>query len=153
MTFADTNWLAAMFFSLQGDLRKRNEVVQRFLRKHTGQMIVSEIVMLEAENVFRRNTGEADPAELVELKQDKRFYRDPLNWTATKREALEIFTRYSHKTTVGTFDATLLASAKLSGATLLLTFDSTLKALAVAEGLSVFPELDGKERRILAGLR
>ena len=49
MTFADTNWLAAMFFELKGGLRERNEIVRRFLRRHTRQMVVSEVVMLEAE--------------------------------------------------------------------------------------------------------
>lgn len=153
MTFADTNWLAAMFFELKGELKARNEIVRRFLRHHARQMIVSEVVMIEAENVFRRNAGQPHPSELDELKNDGRFYRDPMNWPLVRREAVEIFKRHSHKLALGTFDVTLLASAKLAGAKTLLSFDETFKALAVAEGLEVFPELGGEGKPLLKKLR
>ncbi len=153
MTFADTNWLAAMFFELKDELQERNEIVRRFLRRHTGQMLLSEVVMLESENVFRRNAGRPHPPELDELKNDGRFYRDPMNWPLVRREAVEIFKRHSHQLALGTFDVTLLASAKLAGAKTFLSFDETAKALAVAEGLEVFPELSQEGKSLLKKLR
>src|SRR5438874_508793 len=121
MSFADTNWLAAMFFELTGELRERNEIVRRFLRHHARQMVVSEVVMLEAENIFRRNAGSTNPPELEELKNDTRFYRDPMNWPLVRRDAVEILRRHAHKVALGAFDVTMLASAKLAGANTILS--------------------------------
>ena len=69
MNFADTNWLAAMFFEVEG----RSDTVRRFLRSQSGQLAVSEIVMLEAENIFRRNTQDDAPSQLEEFHADHRF--------------------------------------------------------------------------------
>jgi hypothetical protein len=70
-----------------------------------------------------------------------------------RRDAFELFARYSHRLALGTFDVALLASAKLSGATRLLSFDRTLQALAAAEGLHVFPPLDAESKRWLTQLK
>lgn len=153
MTFADTNWLVAMFFELDGELKQRNQIVDRFLRNHSGQLLVSPVVMLEAENVFRQEAEDHSPAELVELDNDRRFYRDPMNWACLKRDTSELFRKYSHKHKLGTFDVTLLASAKLAGAKTILSFDEDFKALAAAEGLKVFPELTAKGLATLAALK
>jgi predicted nucleic acid-binding protein len=153
MTFTGTNWLAAMFFTLEDKLAVRNKIVGDFLRKHNGRFAVSEIVMLEVERVFRHQAGEPNPEELIRLKNDQRFYRDPMNWSLVKREAVELFKRYAHKAGIGTFDTTLLASAKLAGMTRLLTFDEGLKALAVAEGIEIYPPLAGEGKKILAQLK
>jgi len=61
--------------------------------------------------------------------------------------------RQCSKKTFGTFDLTLLASAKLAGATRVLSFDQTLKALAVAEGLEIFPTLDEASKALLVRLK
>lgn len=153
MTFPDTNWIAAMFFELEGPLKERNQIVHRFLRRHTRQLVVSDVVMLEVENVFRRNAAQPNPPELDELKSDGRFYRDPMNWPRVRLEAVEIFRRRAHKLALGTFDVTLLASAKLAGAKTFLSFDETAKALAAAEGLEVFPELGQEGKSLLKKLR
>lgn len=152
MNFADTNWLEAMFFDAGSS---RRAIVNRFMRQASGQLALSHIVYLEARNVFSRVTGEADPAEWRELNEglSGRFYLDPMNWDLLRREAFDLFARYSPRHTIGTFDMTLLASAKLAGATRLLSFDTTLKAVAVAEGLKVFPELDSEGKAILSRLR
>ncbi len=55
--------------------------------------------------------------------------------------------------TFGTFDLTLLASAKLASATRVLSFDQTLKALAVAEGLEIVRALDEAGKALLARLK
>ena len=75
------------------------------------------------------------------------------NWDFVRRDAFELFGRYSHRAVLGTFDVALLASAKLSGATRLLSFDRTLTALAAAEGLDVFSPLDAEGKRLLARLK
>ena len=54
---------------------------------------------------------------------------------------------------LGTFDAAIVASAKLAGGTRFLSFDSTPKALAVVEGLDVFPPLDAQAKRIVSALK
>ena len=155
MNFADTNWLAAMFFKFAGAHKNRPAIVERFLRQHPGQIGLSHLVFLEAANVFRRNAGEAEPGEWNELLEglNGRFYLDPMNWDLLRRESLVLFRRYSHKATVGTFDAAILASAKLAGAKRILYFDETLKALAAAENLEVFPELGTEGKKIHAALR
>ena len=81
------------------------------------------------------------------------IYLDPMNWDFVRRDAFELFSRYSHRATLGTLDAAILASAKLSGATRLLSFDQTLKALAVAEELAVFPPLDAQGKQLLMKLK
>lgn len=152
-THADTNWLVAMFFTQPGLMAARNKIVSQYLRHHSGQMLVTAIAGIEVENVFRHESGESDPAELNEFKTDPRFYREPMNWHALARETESIFRRYAHKSRIGTFDVTLLASAKLDGATHLLSFDEKFKAMAVAEGIEVFPPLNDEGRAHLAELK
>lgn len=82
-----------------------------------------------------------------------RFYLDPMNWDLVRRNTLALLQRYAHKTTLGTFDMAVLASAQLAGATRFLSFDETIKAVAVAEGMEVFPLLGDDGRQILAALR
>lgn len=87
------------------------------------------------------------------MKSEARGDESRMNWDLVRRDAFGLFTRYSHRATVGTFDVAILASAKLSGAARLLSFDETLKALASAEGLEVFPALETRGRQLLAKLR
>ena len=82
-----------------------------------------------------------------------RFYLDPMNWDFLRRDTFALVAKYAHKTTLGTFDLALLASAELAGATRLLSFDDALKAVAAAEGLPVFPELGPEGKKLLAQLR
>jgi len=76
-----------------------------------------------------------------------------MNWDLLRRDAFALFAKYSPKETLGTIDLTLIASAKLAGATRLLSFDQTLKAVAVAEGLEVFPDLNEAGKTLLARLK
>ncbi len=154
MNFADTNWLEAMFFDLADDKKSRRGTVDRFMRQNPGQLGLSHLVYLETRNVFSRVSGEAEPPEWNQLQErlSGLFYLDPMNWDMLRRDAFALFAKYSPKATVGTFDLTLLASAKLAGATRLLSFDHTLKAVAVAEGLEIFPELNEAGKTLLAKL-
>lgn len=150
MTFADTNWLVAMFFEVEKD--GRTKLVKRFLRHFNETLCVSAMVLLEARVVFSRESGESLPKEWQEFEACENFYRDPMNWDMLRREVFLLAARYASKAKVGTLDLAVLAGAKLGGATRLLTFDDTLAALAVAEGLEVFPELSRKGKEILAML-
>lgn len=155
MNFADTNWLRAMFLRTE-DHKDREATVERFHRRDRTQVGLSHVVLLEARNVFSRITGEPEPAEYRALLEDGfngRFYLDPMNWDLVRRNTLALLQRYAHKTTLGTFDMAVLASAQLAGATRLLSFDETIKAVAVAEGMEVFPLLGDEGRQILAALR
>ncbi|MBI5799660.1 MAG: PIN domain-containing protein [Verrucomicrobia bacterium] len=154
MNFADTNWLRAMFLRTD-DHKDREDTVERFHRRDNSQVGLSHVVLLEARNVFCRITGEQEPPEWALLQDgfSGRFYVDPMNWDLVRRNTLALFSRYAHKSTLGTFDMALLASAQLAGATRILSFDETLKAVAVAEGLEVFPPLTAEGRQILAALR
>lgn len=153
MNFADTNWLEALYFdSPDPTQREREATVQRFMRRHGGQLGISHIVYLEARNVFSRTAGEAEPEEWRRFLADFNglIYLDPLNWDLLRRDAFGLFSRYSHRFQFGTLDAAILVSAKLSGASKLLSFDENLKAVAVAEGLEVFPAL-GAQGKLLLG--
>jgi predicted nucleic acid-binding protein len=110
---------------------------------------------LEARNVFGRVTGLPKPVEWEDLLSDfnGRIFVDPMNWDRLRQQTNEIFERFSHKTTLGTFDATLLASAQLAGARELLSFDQRLKVIAACLGFRVFPELNSEAKRLLLELR
>ncbi len=157
--FADTNWLEAIYFrpspAAPVAVRQRHEVVERRMRRLGAPLLTSHIVLLEARNVFGRLTGLPRPAEWDRLLNDfnLRIFVDPMNWDLLRQETLLIFEKFSHKAVVGTFDATLVASALLAGARELLSFDEHLKGIAHALGLKVFPELGPQGKAFLAELR
>lgn len=156
MNFADTNWLEALYFeSPDPEQQNREATVQRFMRRHGGQLAISHAVLLEARNVFSRTAKDAEPEEWRRFLADFNglIYLDPMNWDLVRRNAFELFAKYSHRATLGTMDVAILASAKLSGATRLLSFDETLKALATVQGLEVFPALGAQGRHVLAKLK
>jgi predicted nucleic acid-binding protein len=156
MNFADTNWLEALYFDTEtAEQETRCKVVERFMRHHGGQLSISHVVYLEARNVFSRNAGEAQPEEWRRLISDfnRLLYLDPMNWDFLRRNAFNLFSKYSPRVVVGTLDMAILASAQLAGATRLLSFDETLKAVAVARRMEVFPPLTKNGKRLLAALR
>jgi predicted nucleic acid-binding protein len=155
MNFADTNWLEALYFeSLEPDQQAREVTAQRFMRKQGGQLAISQLVYLEARNVFSRTAQEAEPQEWRRFLGDfnSLIYLDPLNWDFVRRDAFAVFARYAPRAALGSMDVAILVSARLSGATRILTFDETLKALAVAEGIEVFPPLTPAGKSMLARL-
>lgn len=158
MNFADTNWLVSAYIEPEADdaeaIRRRN-LVERFMRRHGGQLVISHVVLLETRNVFSRVAEEAEPREwrLLEADFDGRLYVDPMNWDLLRQECNRIFSKYAWKMAVGTFDTAIVASARLAGATRFLSFDATAKVLASAEGLDVFPALDTPQRQLLARLK
>jgi predicted nucleic acid-binding protein len=151
--FADTNWLVAAYFLKQDE--ERTAVVERFSRRHSLPWVMSHIVILEARNVFAWLAKEVRPPEWSRLQEDcgRRIYVDTMDWDRVRQQTKELVARYSHKAQLGTFDTVLVASALLTGATHFLSFDSKLKALAAVERLTVFPELTGGEKAIVAKLR
>ncbi|MCU0771738.1 MAG: PIN domain-containing protein [Verrucomicrobia bacterium] len=158
MNYADTNWLEALYFAPEdSDLvaTQRKGIVELFCRSHGGRLGVSIPVTWEARNVFSRASGESAPEEWNQFEADKDglIYVDPVNWDLLKRDMFRLFSLYSHKASIGTLDAAILAASKLGGATRLLTFDDTLAAMAVCEGLVVFPELSAKGKAVLAKLK
>jgi len=157
MNYADTNWLEAVYITPHPDDpegHERERIVERFARRHGGQLALSHVVLLEARNVFSRVTGESQPREWQQLEADfdGRLYIDPMNWDLLRRECHALFVRYAWKLQLGTFDTAVVASAKLGGGTRFLSFDTRAKALAAAEGLDVFPALDADGKRILTRL-
>ena len=111
--------------------------------------------MLEARNVFGRLSGSANPVQWEQLINDfnGRIFVDPMNWDILRQETNRLFERFSHKTQIGTFDATLIVSAQLAGALEILSFDERLKALASALGIKVFPPLEPAGESLLATLK
>ena len=158
MNFADTNWLEAVYIEPEPEDKeacRRRQIVERFMRKHGGELVLSQIVLLEARNVFSRVTGESTPEEWKALEQDfdSRLYVDPMNWDILRRECNALFAHYSSRVNVGTFDAALVASAKLAGGTRFLSFDKTACALAKAVGLDPYPPLDAGGHGLLRRLK
>jgi predicted nucleic acid-binding protein len=158
MNFADTNWLASVYIEPQAEdteAVKRRRVVERFMRQHGGQLAISDVVLLEARNVFSRVTGEELPLEWQTLEADLggRLYVDRMNWDLLRRECNALFAKYAWKAALGTFDTAIVASAKFAGGTRFLSFDVNARALASAEGIGVFPVLEPAERRLMARLQ
>lgn len=158
MNFADTNWLAAAYLEPRADdteAIKRREIVDRFMRRQGGQLMVSQIVLLEARNIFSRVTGEREPQEWQRLEADfdGRLYVDPMNWDILRRECEALFSKYAWSAALGTFDTAIVASVKLAGGTRFLSFDAMAKALAAAEGIEVYPPLAGSEKQVVSCLK
>ena len=158
MNFADTNWLVSAYIEPHEDDKEavsRREIVDRFMRRHGGQLVISHAVLLEGRNVFSRVTGDREPREwqMLEADFDGRLYVDPMNWDFLRRECNHLFSKYAWKTAVGTFDTAIVASAKLAGGTRFLSFDATARAMAAAERIEVFPALDAAEKQLLARLK
>jgi predicted nucleic acid-binding protein len=158
VNFADTNWLAAAYIEPQSDDARavsRRGIVERFLRRHGGQLVLSHVVLLEARNIFSRVTGEREPPEWQKLEADfdGRLYVDPMNWDLLRRECNTLFSKYAWKAAVGTFDTAIVASVKLAGGTRFLSFDATARAIAGAEGIEVYPALSVAEMLLVSRLK
>jgi predicted nucleic acid-binding protein len=158
VNFADTNWLAAVYIEPgSGDAPaiRRRALVERFMRRHVGQLVISHIVLLETRNVFSKVTGERNPPEwnALEADFDGKVYVDPLNWDLLRRECYTLFSKYAWKAAVGSFDTAVVASVKLAGGTRFLSFDSTARALAAAESIEVYPPLSVAEKHLISRLR
>ena len=131
MNYADTNWLEAVYITPHLDDaegQERERIVERFARKHGGQLAVSHVVLLEARNVFSRVTGESQPREWQQLEADfdGRLFVDPMNWDLMRRECHAPWP-YAWKIQLGTFDTAVVASAKLAGGIRFLSFDTRAK--------------------------
>lgn len=158
MNFADTNWLVAIYIepeSGDSEALRRRGIVERFMRRQGGQLLVSQIVLLEARNIFSRVTGESEPREwkILEADLDGRLYVAPMNWDLLRRQCDSLFAKYAWKTTVGTFYSAIVASMKLAGGIRLLSFDLTARALAAADGFDVYPSLAIPEKQLVARLK
>lgn len=158
MNFADTNWLAAAYLEPKSDdaeAERRKEIVERFMRRHGGQLVISHVVLLEARNLFSRITGEREPLEWQRLTADfdGRVYVDPMNWDFLQRECDALFSKYAWRATIGTFDTAIIASLKLAGGTRFLSFDSIARAIAAAEAIEVHPLLNAAERQLVSRLK
>jgi predicted nucleic acid-binding protein len=156
-SFADTNWLEALYFEPDpndSSAKSRAVIAERRTRKEPS-LITSHIVLLEARNVFSRNSGEARPQQWDDLMDDfgGRIFVDTMNWDLLRRETNTLCERFSHRARVGTFDMAIVASARLAGAREILSFDERLKALAFAAGLHVFPQLSNEGRSFVATLK
>ena len=158
MNFADTNWLASAYIEPQADddeAVRRRELIERFMRRYGGQLVISHPVLLEARNIFSRITGEREPREwqTLEADFDGRLYVDPMNWDILRRECNALFSKYAWKAAIGTFDTLIIASVKLAGGTRFLSFDATARAIAAAEGIEVYPALDLSEKQLASRLK
>jgi predicted nucleic acid-binding protein len=158
VNFADTNWLASAYIEPRRDdaeAVKRRRIVDRFMRRHGGQLVVSQVVLLEARNVFSRVTREPEPREWQRLEADSdgRLYVDPMNWDLLRRECDALFSKYAWKGALGTFDTAVVASIKLAGGTRFLSFDATARAMAGAEGIEVYPPLGAAEKQLVSRLK
>lgn len=117
--------------------------------------MTSHIVLLETRNIFARVTRRAVPQEWIDLQEDfnGKLFVDPFDWDSLRQASERIFEQFSHKATIDTFDAAIVASAELAGAREILSFDENLKGLATALGFKVFPELGNEGRVFLAKLK
>jgi hypothetical protein len=158
VNFADTNWLVSAYIEpASGDAEaiKRRTIVERFMRRHGGQLAISHFILIEVRNVFSRVTGEREPREwqALEADFDGRLYVDPMNWDLLRRECNSLFSKYAWKTAIGTFDIAIVASVKLAGGTRFLSFDATARAVAAAEAIEVYPPLEAVERQAVSRLK
>ena len=91
MNFADTNWLAAAYIEPHADdaeAMRRREIVDRFLRRHGGQLIVSHVILFGARKIFPWSPTKRKPSEwqLLEADFDGRLHVDPMNRDVLRQE-------------------------------------------------------------------
>jgi hypothetical protein len=158
MNFADSDWLASVYLepeAADNEAVRRRRIVKRFMRRHPGPMAISHIVLLGARTVFSRITGEPLPQEWHTLEADlgRRLRIERIDWASLRFECNALCAKYAWKVALAAVDTAIVAAVKLAGGTRLLSFDPTLRVLASAEGISVFPNLEPKERKLLAILR
>jgi len=158
VNFADTNWLVSVYIEPErqdAEAVRRRGIVERFMRRHGGQLVISQVVLLEGRNIFSRVTQEQDPREwhVLESDFDGRLFVDPMNWDLLRRECNRLFSNYAWKVSLGSFDTAVVASLKLAGGTRFLSFDATARALAAAESIEVYSLLNAAEKRLVSRLR
>ena len=74
-TFADTNWLEALYFEPEQTDKigqSRRAVAERRMRNFSGALIISHVVLLAARDVFGRVSGSPNPRQQL---LDKRFLK------------------------------------------------------------------------------
>ena len=157
MNFADADWLVAVYLepaATDAEAGRRRRIVQRFMRQHAEPLTVSHIALLEARSAFSRITGNPLPKEWRTLEADLggRLRIERIDWGSLRYECNALCAKYAWKIPLAAVDTGFVAAVKLAGGAKLLSFDTTLRVLARAEGISVFPILQPKERRLLARL-
>ena len=151
--FADTNWLAALYF----DQPSRSRVLRSWSRGHRPALLTSLPVLLEARNVFARVSKEPACPEWKCLREDcgAGLSVTPHSWPEIAGEAEKLIDRYAHKAALSTADCLVVASASISGAAWFLSFDqnSGARALASVLKMAVFPELNARDKKMIAALK
>lgn len=137
--------------------RPRAEIVRRFITRHDVPFLVSDIVLLECENVFASIAAAQNPLEWQRLVGEigTKVTKIDFAWEQLAVDARSMIRRFSHKAPISTFDTMILAAAVKAEATHFLSFDknSNLRALAAVLKLKVFPELTADDKRRMAVLR
>src|SRR6266545_4109104 len=108
--FADTNWLAALYFSTE-----QTAVADRYMRRVQQPLYVSPPVWLEARNVFARLSRHSESAPWRAALSDLggRLHLEKLEWLALVKAAEKLMDRFSASARLGTLDCLVVASAKL----------------------------------------
>lgn len=117
MHFAHAHWRVAAYLEPAPDdaeAVRRRTIVERFMRHHGAQLVLSHLVVLEARHGFSRVTGEREPREWQALKADfdGRLSVDPMNGDLLRRERYELFSKYARKMALGKFDTAVVVSVK-----------------------------------------
>jgi hypothetical protein len=147
IAFADSNWLFALYYETRAskDVRKWAST--------PSTLVVSGPVLAECYCNFWR-AGDRARALESDLRA-KRFVDCGYTFEELAHSATDLFRKFAPRCNVGTLDLLHIHAATRFGCRWFLSFDSAsgCRAVAAAVGLKVFPELDHRERALLANLR
>lgn len=150
MNYLDANFATALHFNIRG----QTELAERFLRRNSLPLILSELAELECQRAFVLRTGTVASenwSRLQGLIAEGAWRREPVLWSAVAGKARQLIERWGSRLRAGPLDTLHVSQALLSGCTCFLSFDtnSNARLLAVACRLRVFPELNGSEKALL----
>jgi hypothetical protein len=151
MNYLDANFATALHFNIRG----QTELAEKFVRKNSRPIILSELAELECYRAFVIRTGtlaSENWSRLQGLITDGTWRREPVIWNVLAQKGRQLIERCGSRLRAGTLDTLHIAQALLSGCTWFLSFDSNSNArlLAAICRLRVFPELNASEKARLA---
>ena len=147
MNYLDANFATALLFNISA----QTELAERFVRRNSLPLILSELAELECRRAFVLRTGLPNSENWNRLQAflaDGTWQREPIHWKALSERSEQFIDRFGARLKAGTLDTLHVAQALLSGCSWFLSFDanSNTRILAASCRLRVFPELSAAEK-------
>jgi predicted nucleic acid-binding protein len=147
LNYLDANFAAALYVNIRG----QTELAEKFLRKNSLPLVLSELAELECRRAFVLRTGKADSENWTRLQAviaSGEWQRESMEWKEVSERSRQLIDRLGGRLKTGTLDTLHVAHALHVGCTRFLSFDtnSNARVLAASCRLKVFPNLTSEEK-------